>query len=82
MSTESDQAQSLRVETGPVLAIGRPSRLFQTKLLPLFGQPQYAVTADGQRFLGIEHTQKASRSFTFLVNWLNGFAPNTGSGLR
>ncbi len=30
--------------------------------------PQYSVTADGQRFLGLERVGGDS-SFTFLLNW-------------
>ena len=30
--------------------------------------PQYSVTADGQRFLGLERVG-ATSSFTFLLNW-------------
>jgi hypothetical protein len=35
--------------------------------------PQYAVTAEGQRFLGLEPVSEAS-NFTFLFNWLDDVA--------
>jgi len=31
--------------------------------------PQYAVTADGQRFLGLEPLEGESSPLTFLLNW-------------
>jgi len=62
---------AVRVDEAPELVIGRPSRLFSTQLTSTSGEPQYAVTADGQQFLGVEHTQNPTKSFTILINWLS-----------
>jgi Tol biopolymer transport system component len=61
---------SVRVETRPDLTATTPARLFTTNIAPDPWVPKYAVTADGQRFLGIEPVA-GSASFTFLLNWLN-----------
>ena len=46
-----------------------PVRLFPTNIAPDLSLPQYAVTADGQRFLGLEPVAGVP-SFTFLLNQL------------
>ena len=46
-----------------------PVRLFPTNIAPDLNLPQYAVTADGQRFLGLEPVAGVP-SFTFLLNRL------------
>jgi serine/threonine protein kinase len=60
----------VRLDTGTELAAGAPARLFPTNIQPDSSTPQYAVTADGQRFLGLEPVSEAA-NFTFLFNWLN-----------
>jgi hypothetical protein len=39
------------------------------------------VTADGQRFLGLERVGKAT-SFTFLLNWVNAKSHGAGTPLQ
>ena len=58
-----------RVDTRTGLTVSPPSRMFPTKFATNPNLAQYAVTADGQRFLGIECTT-SSNSFTFLINRL------------
>jgi eukaryotic-like serine/threonine-protein kinase len=60
---------SVRLDTRSGLTVSAPSHLFSTKLATNPNLAQYAVTADGQRFLGIERAT-SSNSFTFLINWL------------
>ena len=60
---------SARVDTRTGLTLSPPSRLFSTRLTTNPNLAQYAVTADGQRFLGIERATSVS-SFTFLINRL------------
>src|SRR4029453_18050918 len=55
---------SVRVDTRSGLTVTAPSRLFATKFATNPNVAQYAVTADGQRFLGIERAA-SSNSFTF-----------------
>ena len=47
---------SVRVDARTEFTATRPAPLFPTNISPFggFTQPQYAVTADGQRFLGLE----------------------------
>jgi len=59
---------SVRVDTRTELTATTPARLFPTDITPDPGLPQYGVTADGQRFLGLE---RAEGGFTFILNWLN-----------
>jgi len=61
---------SVRLDTHGDLQPSAPARLFSTNLVPDPFTPQYGVTADGQRFLGLEPVGGAPR-FTFLLNWLN-----------
>ena len=63
---------SVTLEGRGELAPSSPARLFTAKLAPDPFVAQYAVTADGQRFLGLEPVGGVA-SFTFLVNW----TPNT-----
>jgi hypothetical protein len=46
------------------------NRVFATNIAPDPFVPKYGVTADGQRFLGLEHA-RGDQSFTFLLNWQN-----------
>jgi eukaryotic-like serine/threonine-protein kinase len=61
---------SVRVDARTELAASPPTRLFATNIAPDPNVPQYGVTADGQRFLGLERAG-GDRSYTFLLNWLN-----------
>jgi hypothetical protein len=63
---------SVRVDVGADFTASRPTPLFTTNMLPSGGgtTPQYAVTADGQRFLGLERVGGA-KAFTFLLNSLD-----------
>jgi dipeptidyl aminopeptidase/acylaminoacyl peptidase len=56
------------------LTASPPVRLFATDMTPTSGTPQYAVTADGQRFLGLERVGRG-RNFRFLLNWVNTKSP-------
>jgi Tol biopolymer transport system component len=60
---------SAMVDTRRGLTVSPPSRLFSSGLAANPNVAQYAVTADGQRFLGIERATSVS-SFTFLINRL------------
>jgi hypothetical protein len=57
---------SVRVDPRATLTVSPPSLLFPTKLSTDPSVPQYSVTADGQRFLGLERVGGDS-SFTFLL---------------
>jgi eukaryotic-like serine/threonine-protein kinase len=46
-----------------------PRALFDTSLHPDPGLNEYAVTADGQRFVVV---QRQAQTLTILVNWLDG----------
>jgi eukaryotic-like serine/threonine-protein kinase len=59
------------VTPGPEFVDSPPSRLFATRIEPNPNLPQYAVTADGQRFLGLEQAQGARNTLTFLLNELD-----------
>jgi eukaryotic-like serine/threonine-protein kinase len=72
---------SVRVEARIGLAVGAPSRLFLTRLFVTPNEPQYAVTADGQRFLGLERSA-GDLHFTFLVNWLNAKSADGGGPVQ
>jgi Tol biopolymer transport system component len=54
--------------TGP--AGRQASRLFPTQFEPNHGEPQYAVTADGARFLGLERMAGDRASLVVLLNVL------------
>ena len=59
---------SVRVDPRAQLTASPPSLLFPTKMRTDPYVPQYSVTADGQRFIGLERVAGES-SFTFLLNW-------------
>jgi WD40 repeat protein len=67
---------SVPVNTRAGLVVGPPSRLFSTRVGATPYIPQYAVTADGQRFLALE-PPPAQNTFTFLINWLNAPVSNS-----
>jgi Tol biopolymer transport system component len=68
----------VRVDTRTEFTASSPARLFPTNIAPSAGEPQYGVTTDGQRFLGLEPVAGGT-SFTFLLNWLNAKSAD-GSG--
>jgi eukaryotic-like serine/threonine-protein kinase len=74
---------SVRVDARPEFTASRPVRLFTTKISPFGGgtTAQYAVTADGQRFLGLERVG-GSKAFTFLVNALNTKSADASTPVR
>ena len=61
---------SVRVDAATEFTAGPPARLFTTNIAPDAGAPQYGVTADGQRFLGLDRAEGISH-FTVLLNWLH-----------
>jgi hypothetical protein len=61
---------SVRVDARTEFTASSPVRLFATNFEPTPAEPQYSVTGDGQRFLGLERVGQAI-SFTFQLNWLN-----------
>jgi eukaryotic-like serine/threonine-protein kinase len=63
---------SVQVDARREFTVSRPAPLFTTNISPFGGgtTPQYAVTADGQRFLGLDRVG-GGKAFTFLVNALN-----------
>ena len=65
---------SVRVDANAGFTASPPARLFTSDILfdPLL--PRYGVTADGQRFLGLEPVE-GRQSFTVLVNWLESRSP-------
>jgi Tol biopolymer transport system component len=69
---------SVPVNSQAALDPGTPVRLFSTNLVPDPWVPQYAVTADGQRFLGLEPASEKA-NFTFLLNWFAGPSNTAGS---
>jgi Tol biopolymer transport system component len=72
--TSDGWMMSARVDMRSGLTVSAPSLLFLTRLATNPNIAQYAVTANGQRFLGIERATEAS-SFTFLINRLNAKSP-------
>jgi Tol biopolymer transport system component len=63
---------AVAVETGKVFENGTPETLFETRLdlAALIPVRQYAVTADGQRFLMIvPPADEASLPFTVVLDW-------------
>jgi Tol biopolymer transport system component len=58
------------IQAGAVLVPGSPTSLFQTGISPSPGLDQYAVTADGQRFLVITPLPgEAASPITVIQNW-------------
>ena len=67
----------VRVTAGAEFVGSPPSALFTTGLEPNSGRPQYAVTRDGQRFLGLERVEGERNTMTFLLNWLGAHSTST-----
>ena len=65
---------SVRVEAQAGFTTSPPTRLFTSDIQfdPLLHH--YGVTADGQRFLGLEPVE-GRQGFTVLVNWLESWSP-------
>jgi dipeptidyl aminopeptidase/acylaminoacyl peptidase len=61
---------SVRVEALTEFTATPPTRLFATNIAADPMVPKYGVTADGQRFLGLDRAA-GNRNFTVLINWLN-----------
>ena len=73
---------SVRVDARTEFTASRPAPLFTTNIAPYGGSTslEYGVTADGQRFLGLERVG-GGKAFTFLLNSLNAkSADGSGSG--
>ena len=61
---------SVTLTTGAELTLQRPVKLFATNIDPHPNLPQYGVTPDGQRFLGLDRGEPQREVFTVLLNWL------------
>jgi len=59
---------SVRVDTHDSPVFSTPSRLFSTRLTAIPYLAQYAVTADGEHFLGLEEPTLTGNVLTFLIN--------------
>ncbi len=66
----------VHVTAGPEFVGSAPAFLFATHLDPTPSQPQYGVSRDGQRFLGLEQVEAERNTLTFLLNWLNANVAN------
>jgi hypothetical protein len=66
-----------------VAARARAGVLYQSDMAPFGGsaQPQYGVTADGERFLGLERVG-GGKAFTFLLNALNKKSADASTPVR
>jgi serine/threonine protein kinase len=61
---------AVSVTPGTTLEFGPPVMLFQTPLIaPVLDVDEYAVSADGQRFLVIKHAQSATTPITVVLDW-------------
>jgi hypothetical protein len=60
---------SVALETTPEFRASAPTRLFSTNIAADAMVPQYGVTRDGQRFLGLQREPGSTR-FVFLLNWV------------
>lgn len=61
---------SVVVQTTGEFKASPPARLFATNMAADPMEPQYGVTSDGQRFLGLEREPGGTR-FVYLLNWLS-----------
>ena len=59
---------SVGVAPGGEFVARAPARLFRTSADPTPNRPQYAVTADGKRFLALEAGESRAHTFRFLLN--------------
>jgi len=60
---------SIPVTPGPTLEFGTPTMLFQSPLSGILNIDQYAVTADGQRFLVLAPTEATTPPITVAMDW-------------
>jgi eukaryotic-like serine/threonine-protein kinase len=75
--TTDGSMMGVRVTPGPEFVGSPPSRLFTARIQPNPNLPQYAITADGQRFLALEQAEGDRSTLTFLLNGLNPNADST-----
>ena len=75
--TTDGSMMGVRVTPGPEFVGSPPSRLFTARIQPNPNVPQYAITADGQRFLALEQAEGDRSTLTFLLNGLNPNADST-----
>jgi eukaryotic-like serine/threonine-protein kinase len=59
---------SVILETTPRFKASPPARLFTTNMAADVGVPQYGVTSDAHRFLGLQREPEGTR-FVYLLNW-------------
>ncbi len=62
---------SVAIDTSNGLAAAAPRRLFATNVQPSYQLPQYAVTADGKRFLLLDRGPSRPHAVHVLLNWLS-----------
>jgi hypothetical protein len=61
---------SVGIDARGEFTVSPPSLLFTSRIAADPNTPKYGVTANGQRFLGLERSE-GRRSFAVLLNWLN-----------
>jgi Tol biopolymer transport system component len=62
---------SVAIDTSNAFSAAAPQRLFATNTEPRYQVPQYAVTADGQRFLLLDRGPSRPDVVHVLLNWLS-----------
>ena len=75
--TTDGSMMGVGVRPGPEFVASPPSRLFAARIQPNPNLPQYAVTADGQRFLALEQVAGERNTLTFLLNGLHANLSST-----
>ncbi|MBL8216339.1 MAG: hypothetical protein JNK87_36815 [Bryobacterales bacterium] len=63
---------SVPVNAGAALETGAPKPLFKTRIPIGPTADQYAVLANGQRFLVIEPPESEAKPYIVVVNWAAG----------
>ncbi len=75
----ADDGKQMAVEitSGITFEPGLPQALFDLRAARLVSNTNYAVAADGQRFLFVTRPQQASADLQFVVvvNWAEGLKP-------
>jgi Tol biopolymer transport system component len=66
---------SVAIDTSKGFAAAAPRRLFPTNVEPSYQIPQYAVTADGNRFLLLDRGPSRPDTVHVLLNWLTAPVP-------
>ncbi len=64
-----DKMMVVAVELGPTFTQGTPQMLFDGMSGGLAGRPNFAVTADGQRFVMVKEEEEGAAQVTFVLNW-------------